>query len=86
MNIPKLPEGAELLLALSGGADSMVMLDLLAKENRYRIEAVTDNHNIRKEGADDAEFTRRKCRNYGISCLIENFDVPYFASVKGFSV
>lgn len=86
MNIPKLPEGAELLLALSGGADSMVMLDLLAKENRYRIEAVTVNHNIRKEGADDAEFTRRICRKYGISCVIESVDVPFFAAVKGLSV
>ncbi len=86
MTIPKLPEGTGLLLALSGGADSMVMLDLLVKENRYRLEAVTVNHNIRPEGMSDALFTKRICDVKGVPCHIESADVPSFAREKGLSV
>lgn len=86
MNIPRVTKGKRLLLALSGGVDSMVMLDLLLKENRYELAAVTVNHNIRPEGAADAEFTVKHCNDYGIKCFYESIDVPEYAEKNGLSI
>lgn len=69
------------LLAVSGGVDSMVLLDMVATDyhgfrERHLSGAqfpadfivVHYDHGIRgKVSAEDAEFVRQQCRNYGVT-------------------
>ena len=89
MEVLKFKEGSKLLLAVSGGADSMVMLHVLRAEaviRRYRIDVVTISHGIREESSSDAPFVADVCGGYGIRCEIREIDVPAYASVKKLSI
>lgn len=61
------------VLAVSGGVDSMVMLDLVCRDNNYssgEIMVAHFDHGIRENSAEDAEFVRRKAAEYGMECVI----------------
>ncbi len=58
------------LLAVSGGLDSMVMLNLflrLSQDENTRISVVHINHHLRKESDVEAEFVEQTCRVYDIT-------------------
>ncbi len=67
------------LLALSGGADSVLLAYLLsdlAKERGFRLCALHVHHHLRGEEADrDAEFCRRLTDTLGIPFCIRHVDV-----------
>ena len=67
-------------LAVSGGADSMVMLHAfthhLPRPNFY---VVTINHNIRAEGKADCQFVENYCKALGVECYTFDIDVPTHA-------
>lgn len=49
-------------VAVSGGGDSMALLYLsVALGDRYRVEAITVDHGLRRESAGEAEFVQRAC-------------------------
>ena len=52
-----------ILLAISGGLDSMCMLHRFAKENVY---AAYVNHGIRQDASEDAKLIKKKCEEYGV--------------------
>ena len=58
------------LLGLSGGADSTMLLTLLApdaREGRIRLEAVHVNHGLRgAESDEDERFCRELCEKEGV--------------------
>jgi len=61
------------ILAISGGVDSMVLLDLTWHydvEGRDDLVVAHFNHGIRENAAEDAEFVRRKAEEYGLECRI----------------
>ena len=61
-------DGSKILLGLSGGADSVVTLDLLCKLKEHRdihIEAAHINHMIRKTALRDEQFCIELCEKYG---------------------
>jgi len=66
--------GEDLLLAVSGGIDSMVLADLvrrLAPSERPKATVVHFNHNLRgKESDRDAVFVQETCKGWGIRCEI----------------
>ncbi|PRO64403.1 tRNA lysidine(34) synthetase TilS [Alkalicoccus urumqiensis] len=63
----QLPAGSEpVLAAVSGGPDSMVLLDLLLNSGRH-IEAVYVHHHLRKEAEAEIEQIRQTAENAG--CL-----------------
>lgn len=78
---------ASVLLALSGGEDSCVLLDLLtddARRNGFALVAAHFNHKIRGEEAErDAEFCRTLAESYNIPFVLGSADVPRLAREHG---
>lgn len=80
------------LLGLSGGADSVMLLCLLVEyRNRigkdFRLTAVHVNHSIRGEEADaDENFCRELCQKLGIEFICEKRDVPSIAANRNIGV
>ncbi|WP_020676947.1 tRNA lysidine(34) synthetase TilS [Geopsychrobacter electrodiphilus] len=83
--------GAEtsLLLGVSGGVDSMVLLDLLCRfmgDGGHYLQIVHVDHQIRAKSDEDADFVLNQCRELGIPCQVERVDVPALAIEKGLSL
>ena len=73
----------EILVALSGGADSVCLLHVLKKlesELNFKIYAAHVNHMLRDKEADrDEEFVLNLCKKWNIECFSERFDVAKIA-------
>ncbi len=69
---------APILLAVSGGADSMVMLDLFSRCRRNITVAHFDHH-IREKSAADALRVAQRCAELGIPFTPGEADVPAYA-------
>lgn len=68
-----------LLLAISGGVDSMVMLDLFKKSD-YKIAIAHCNFQLRgAESDDDQEFVEKYAKENNIPSHIHKFDTKAFA-------
>lgn len=78
------------LVAVSGGADSVALLHVLSelhKDMGFRIEAAHLHHGIRPRAADeDAAFVRNLCKELCVVCHIEKADAPAFSRSAGLSV
>jgi len=78
-----------LLLGVSGGVDSMVLLDLLWRflgESGLHLQVVHLDHQIREQSGKDAEFVAKHCVELGIPCRVERVDVPALARERGLSL
>ncbi|ABA88247.1 tRNA(Ile) lysidine-34 synthase, putative [Syntrophotalea carbinolica DSM 2380] len=74
--------GDAILVGLSGGADSMVLLDVLlhvADSLQLAILAAHLDHGMRPESADDAAFVARFCRRRDVPLTVGHRDVPALA-------
>jgi tRNA(Ile)-lysidine synthetase-like protein len=56
------------IVAVSGGVDSVVLLDMLAQQQGLQLVVAHFDHGIRPESAEDAEFVKN---------LAQQYDVPY---------
>ena len=77
--------GDKIVLAVSGGPDSIFMLDILdkLKENlNFQIVVCHVNHMIRKEATDDEAYVQSFCKKRGIECYIKRIDVKKIAHNK----
>lgn len=78
--------GQLLLLAVSGGADSMCMLALAAEyaqRHGLRLAAAHVNHGIRGEEAErDESFVRAQCAEFGVRLYSVRVDVPAEAAKR----
>lgn len=75
----QVPRGADIVVGLSGGIDSVVLLDLLVRRLRLpprRISAIHVNHQISPHAAQWAAFCRRWCRELGVRLRVAKVDVP----------
>jgi tRNA(Ile)-lysidine synthase len=81
------PEKATLLLAVSGGPDSVMLLDYFArnaKKRKLRLVIAHVNHNLRGKASDaDARFTERLGKAYGIETEILSANVKEIAEKEG---
>lgn len=63
-------KGAKIIVAVSGGPDSSVLLDVLVKlRNSYDFELTVAHVNYKLRGADseaDEALVRKKCEEYGV--------------------
>ncbi len=63
------PRGARLCVGLSGGIDSVVLLDVLvalALQQGWKLSALHVNHQISANAGQWARFCRKLCRSYGV--------------------
>ncbi len=81
-------EGAKsVCTGVSGGMDSMCLLDLLVQlqpQYGYRLQVVHVNHLLRGENADrDERFVQQRCKAYGVPCTVVRADVAALSREKG---
>jgi len=80
------------VVAVSGGADSMALLHLLLALNattdwKLRLHVAHLNHQLRKEDADeDAAFVQAVCDDLSLPCTIETRDIAARAEAEGIGI
>lgn len=77
--------GAKLCVGLSGGVDSVVLLDLLlamAVRHRWKISALHVNHQLNPHAARWAQFCRRLCRARRVPLRVVKVSVPRGDSIE----
>ncbi|MFQ5511575.1 MAG: tRNA lysidine(34) synthetase TilS [Candidatus Krumholzibacteriia bacterium] len=83
------PEGALVLVAVSGGADSMTLLSVLhglGKELGFRVAVAHLDHQIRPESDDDRALVERYVGRIGVPFYKGKEDVPALAAANGESL
>ena len=77
--------GSKVLVAVSGGVDSMVLLHLMHQSNLDPIVAHCNFKLRGKESDLDAEFVRQSAENMGLTYHEKSFNTSEFASDNGIS-
>ena len=76
----------KILVALSGGLDSVALLYLMHMSGFY-VEAAHCNFNLRGEESDaDAQFVKELCAGLGLTVHMKNFDTEAHANDFGVSI
>jgi tRNA(Ile)-lysidine synthase len=81
--------GDKIILAVSGGPDSICMLHLfwrLSKKINIELIAVNLNHGLRKEAQKEALIVKSLSEKLKIKVLLENFDVKKYAKQNSISI
>ncbi len=71
-------QGEEVVLGVSGGADSVCLLFVLyrlQKELGIRLHVVHINHLIRSDAGEDAAYVKKLCEDLGVSYVLVEKDV-----------
>lgn len=71
------------LIAVSGGPDSMVLLHLFLRWNAGQIGVFHLNHGFRATASRDAQFVLDYANKHGIPCEIAEYDILTFLAVSG---
>lgn len=74
---------AKIVLAVSGGVDSMVMLDMICRSSDYAFHDMIVahfDHGMRTTSALDAAFVERKAKEYGVEFRLGRADPGAIAS------
>ena len=81
-------KGESVLVALSGGSDSVAMLNILyalSGEIGFSLYAAHLNHKIRQEADDDEKFVMDICKKLNIPCFTKQVDVLSYAKENAIS-
>ena len=84
--------GQNIGIGVSGGADSMVLLEVLYRLQQrrscsFRLFVLHFEHGIRgEESVADMQFVRQYCAERGIPCIFEQRDVPAYAAQHGLNL
>ena len=85
-----LAHGSSIVVAVSGGADSMALLDLLVhlqERLALSVHVAHFEHGIRGEASrEDADYVAAFCRARGVACSVEAADVPRYAKERRMSL
>ena len=77
-------------VALSGGKDSMCLLDLLLKSSKklnITVKAVNIDHSIRgKESERDSNFVKEYCKNVGVELRFFKVDAKRYSKENNLTV
>lgn len=75
-------DGDSIVVGVSGGPDSITLLDILIKaqkEIKFNINVAHINHMIRTEAIDDQKYVEEYCKNKNISCFVKQVKVEEIA-------
>ncbi len=82
-----LAQGDRVIVALSGGADSVALLNILnSNKEKYNIDlyAAHLNHNLRGAEADrDEQFVRDLCARLGVELFVRGVDIKTLSQRQG---
>ena len=78
--------GDKVILALSGGIDSMVLADLLLKAKVEFVAAHCNFHLRGHESDGDDWFVRKFAEKRGIQCYVKHFETEKYAAKHGISI
>jgi len=82
-----LPRSPRLLVAVSGGRDSMVLLDALVRVGTRDLGILHVNHLLRgAASAGDLRFVRAAARRLGIPIFVARAETRAFAEERGISI
>ena len=79
-------EGDKVILAISGGIDSMVLADLLLKAKVEFVVAHCNFHLRGHESDGDDWFVRKFAEKRGIQCFVKHFETEKYAAKYGISI
>lgn len=85
------PEDATILVACSGGPDSMVLVEILQalavhRKTNWRIGIATMNHGIRPESAEEVRMVQDYCDKRFLPFWTISRDIPRIAKERGQSL
>ena len=85
-----LSKGDRVLVAVSGGADSMALLEFfISIKDKYDLNlcAAHIEHGIRgEESLSDALFVKEYCEKSGVKLYMKSINAPYLAKNAGMGV
>lgn len=84
-----LQPGDRVLIAVSGGLDSVVLLHALRelqKEYKLALGVAHFDHAIRPDSSQDAEFVRELAQSFRLRCYTARADAPLYAQMKKLSL
>src|SRR5690349_5559232 len=84
-----LKPGDHLVLGVSGGPDSLCLLDLLhavAADWKLTLAVAHLNHGLRPEAAAEADFVRVQAEQRGLAFHSETVDTPAYARAHKLSI
>ena len=85
----RLKPGSGMVVAVSGGVDSMVLLDMLCRlqsDLGIDLHVAHLDHRLRPESGEDREFVVQVARRRGLPCTAESRDVAAHARQNGWSL
>jgi len=74
-----IPQGVY-IVAVSGGVDSVVLLDMLSQNRSLKLVVAHFDHGIREDSADDAQFVKDLAAQYGLPFESERVELGAEAS------
>ena len=75
-----------LLLAVSGGADSLALLHImhvLRPRLKVELHVLVADHALRPQSGAEAEGVRERCGELGIMCMVRRLAVAEYAAARG---
>lgn len=76
--------GQRVVVGVSGGADSMCLLDVVRQIARpHRVHVVHVDHQLRPDSSLDAELVSERSARIGVTCDVVRRDVSEYAAARG---